>query len=84
MPSGARPVSPAETIGQQLDAAKLAVPSRPRMGPGRYTKGGPFGAAPVAKANMLQSQWEGALGNPGAVQNDPRLVPELVRWGAVP
>ncbi len=86
MPAGgaAPNVSPVEALGQQLDQAKAAVPARPRVGPGRYTQGGPFGAQPVARANALQAQWEGAIGNPGAVQNDPRMVPELGGWGARP
>lgn len=82
---GAAPnVSPAEAIGQELDTAKAAIPGRPRVGPGRYMQGGLLGAAPVAKANALQSQWGNAIGNPGAAQNDPRMVPELGGWGAMP
>lgn len=74
--------SPAEVVGQQLDAAKAAIPERPKIGRYQYTRGGQWGAAQVLKANALQDQYEAALGNPGAAQNDPRLVPELGTWGA--
>ena len=84
MPAMGAAPSPVEVLGQDLDAAKVAVPRRPYAGPGRYTRGGRYGAVPVARADALQSQWESAIGNPGAVQNDSRMVPELGRWGAVP
>ena len=83
-PGAAPSVSPVEAIGQQLDIAKAAVPPRPRVGPYRYKPGGQWGAAQVMKANTLQSQYEAALGNPGAAQNDPRRVHELGGWGAMP
>ena len=78
------PPSPAEAIGRELDVAKAAIPSRDRRGRYQYVRGGRWGAAQVIKADNLQRQYEDALGNPGAVQNDPRLVPELGGWGAVP
>jgi hypothetical protein len=69
--------SPAEALGQQLDLAKADIPRRPRVGPGRYLRGGLYGGAQVARTDLLQQQYEDALGNPQAAQNSPGLIPEL-------
>ena len=83
---GVQPPSPAEAIGQQLDSAKVfAGQFEPdRVGPYHSVRGGRWGAAAYKKVDALQGQYETALGNPGAVQNDPRMVPELGGWGAMP